>query len=646
MPFTRTPSWARRKSKASAASSNQIVLHDTSAPPPPTGAGGADALSEQQKNALKEAEAERMKQESEDLAELLPLRKPKHVLDGTASGLKLVVGGVAAGAVGLVAMPAIGAYQGAKEGGAKGSAKGFAGGLAKGVAGAIVLPLAGGISGTTQVVRGVVQTPFAVSGAAAGKQWDKDKRNWRFYSLPEEIAEIAEAEEEWKKKLQARRDAIRAASGQGSAGSGGVEDTSFYDMLGVQPDALPGDIKRAYMKLAMKMHPDKNQDDPEATEKFQKLGEAYQVLSNDESRARYDAKGLEGLDDNLKFMDPSTMYAMLFGSEKFDDLIGELQIASMLQQAEGMQEGMDPSIKHMSFKQRAREVQCATKLAERLRAYAEGEIDDEAFEADAKAQASELSQTAFGELLTHTIGRIYLFKASQALKMSIKEKWNMKKHTWGVNATAARAMINMYSASKKAARLKDETEVAKEMQKGMATFLEGAWYISVVDVEATLRHVCKKVLTDTSLAKDKRRKRALGLKKLGEVFLDAVSEESKDKDGKVKTIRERLAEVMPPEAFDPNGFGGEGDGEEDDEFPDLDGAGSSSNTGTGESSPATPVSREVLSAMSVKELKAVMTAQGLSPEGLLEKSEFVEAIMKASAGAMADEWPNEGVARM
>ena len=180
----------------------------------------------------------------------------------------------------------------------------------------------------------------------------------------------------------------------------------------------------------------------------------------------------------------------------------------------------------------------------------------------------------------------------------------------------------------------------------MATFLEGAWYISVVDVEATVRHVCTKVLTDTSLAKDKRRKRALGLKKLGEVFLDAVSEESKDKDGKVKTIRERLAEVMPPEAFDPNGFGGEGDGEEEDEFPDLDGAGSSSNTGTGESSPATPVSREVLSAMSVKELKAVMTAQGLSPEGLLEKSEFVEAIMKASAGAMADEWPNEGVARM
>ena len=59
------------------------------------------------------------------------------------------------------------------------------------------------------------------------------------------------------------------------------------------------------------------------------------------TRARYDAKGLDGLDD-AKFVDPSTLYAMLFGSEKFEDLIGELQIASMLQQAE-KNAGDDPS---------------------------------------------------------------------------------------------------------------------------------------------------------------------------------------------------------------------------------------------------------------------------------------------------------------
>ena len=73
--------------------------------------------------------------------------------NGTASGVKLIVGGVAAGAVGLVAMPAISAREGAKTGGAKGAVKGFASGAVKGVVSAVVLPLAGGITGTAAVVQ-------------------------------------------------------------------------------------------------------------------------------------------------------------------------------------------------------------------------------------------------------------------------------------------------------------------------------------------------------------------------------------------------------------------------------------------------------------------------------------------------------------
>ena len=67
---------------------------------------------------------------------------------------------------------------------------------------------------------------------------------------------------------------------------------------------------------------------------------------------------------------------MLFGSEAFEDLIGELQLTSMMQQAEesGVAGNIDPSLKHMSHKQRAREVGCACKLAAKLQPYVDSEV--------------------------------------------------------------------------------------------------------------------------------------------------------------------------------------------------------------------------------------------------------------------------------
>jgi molecular chaperone DnaJ len=69
----------------------------------------------------------------------------------------------------------------------------------------------------------------------------------------------------------------------------------FYVVLGVQRDASEADIKKAYRKLAMECHPDRNNGDKVAEEKFKLVSEAYEVLRDPEKRAAYDRYGMAGV---------------------------------------------------------------------------------------------------------------------------------------------------------------------------------------------------------------------------------------------------------------------------------------------------------------------------------------------------------------
>ena len=99
----------------------------------------------------------------------------------------------------------------------------------------------------------------------------------------------------------------------------------YYETLGVSKDASKSEVKKAYRKLAIKYHPDRNPDNQEAEDKFKEATEAYEVLSNDSKKQKYDQFGHSGMHGGSDYHQYSNMGDIFsqFG-DVFSDLFGEL----------------------------------------------------------------------------------------------------------------------------------------------------------------------------------------------------------------------------------------------------------------------------------------------------------------------------------
>ena len=539
---------------------------------PGAGAGGASSASEV------------------DFNDVFSLRRPQNVMSGLSSGLQSAGKGVLGGAAALIAAPVVGAQTG--------GASGFLKGLGAGVASAVVLPVVGASVGVAQIVRGAINTPEAIVEANAGKRWDTHKREWVAEDLHAESIALAETTDEdileaARKRAAANRGEPADASGGGADGNTAVLDSELYDALGVAPSASAGEIKRAYYLKARTCHPDKNPDDPKAKETFQKIGEAYQVLSDPALRAKYDQRGRDGLGDH-SFADPSAFFAALFGSDQMEGLVGRLQLATLA--AAGAELTRDES----RLLQERRVARLAVKLAAMLEGYVverrreekeKGGGGDgaaassssssssseqqqhrrvasasENFRGTMTAMASHLAKASYGELMLRTVGFVYEKQAEEFASDPVGGLG-----TWadlGLRSTAARfeqmrSRVNAklgaagagwraFSAyregEKEAAVASTEDEKAaaraRRQQEALPHFLETLWNVSALDIESTIRATCFKVLHDVSASAETRRLRAEALAILGTVFQEAKGPEGADA---MKQVEEAMRKMFQQE---------------------------------------------------------------------------------------------------
>jgi hypothetical protein len=232
---------------------------------------------------------------------------------------------------------------------------------------------------------------------AQGKRYDAKQGRWVIDNLEEDEQVIKSAPEDDDDILNLAKDEDLKQETTPSAGAKTVKETEYYEILGVACDADESKIKRAYYVNARKWHPDRNPS-PEANDKFQKIGEAYQVLSDPKLRPVYDKEGKDGLSGDRTevaggSMDPSLIFTFLFGNDSFTDIIGRLQIKTQAM-AGDPKEGKIGK-KEMSELERRRTIRLALKLRQRIQKYVDG--DTEGAKKEWTEQAQKLVEVRYGE---------------------------------------------------------------------------------------------------------------------------------------------------------------------------------------------------------------------------------------------------------
>ncbi|KAM0756667.1 DnaJ-domain-containing protein [Meredithblackwellia eburnea MCA 4105] len=366
-------------------------------------------------------------------------------------------------------------------------------------------------------------------------------------------------------------------------------DMAYYDLLGLPANCTTEDVKKAYRRLAIKHHPDKNLDDPNAAEKFKEIAIAYNTLSDEGLRHSYNefgkGKADGGGEDNM--VDPEALFSQLFGGQAFDDIIGTISLGSEMKSA--MQDEEDPEEEEPATQQmvtnkdgkqvkaplspeeierrakkkaakdahekkvaeekakvrEARVVKLIERLRNQLALFTEQALgeEDEQTAAGVRAmwtiKAEELKQESYGTELLQTVGFVYSAKSKHYLASTGPIPFGLGGWFHSARSTAhivtetvstvrsAYALKEVFEKLSAAEKSGLSEEKKKELEDKAAQMgLHALFKGAKLEVQSVIREVCDRLLAE-DVPIPELRKRAVAMGILGSVY-EAVKKDESD----------------------------------------------------------------------------------------------------------------------
>ncbi|KAF8583662.1 DnaJ-domain-containing protein [Ramaria rubella] len=368
-------------------------------------------------------------------------------------------------------------------------------------------------------------------------------------------------------------------------------ETTYYEILGIEIDATTEQVKKAYRRLAIKHHPDKNIDDPNAGETFKQISMAYQTLSDPELRKKYNEFGSRESQPEGGFMDPEEFFSQLFGGDKFVPIIGNISLGRDMKTA--MQEDgetntgdgpkrvkndkdMTPDEKAKKEEKRKKEAaERAAVREERVRKLVEelerklsiftesatGVNDADvtnSWRTICELDAEQLKHESYGVELLHTIGFVYASKARHHLATNqtflgvggwlhnVQGKYHVFSETMSTIRAAVelKQTFDQIATAEKSGSLSPEEKRKLEesaAEKGIQALFKGA----KLEIESILRETCERVLSPGTVpspqspsspphhapvSREKLHLRAVALQIMGEAFMAVRKDGSEEAD--------------------------------------------------------------------------------------------------------------------